>query len=395
MGFEGGRAGPPRSYWLLSMAKRDYYDLLGIPRDASEEDIKKAYRRLAKQHHPDMNRDDPKKAEEKFKEISEAYEVLMDPQKRAAYDRYGHEGVAPTFGKGGFTWSDFTRTDDLRDIFGDLLGGFFGGGSILDMLLGREGRDRGYLQRGSDIRVRLKLDLNQIVEGATQEIQLSRFEKCTSCNGTGAKGGRLTTCPVCGGRGQVKQVSQSLFGQFVNVSACSRCKGKGRVAEETCGECSGTGRVKRKTKISVKVPPGASTGNYIPLRGEGNAGQNGAPPGDLIVVIEEKEDLLFERRGDDIFIQALLSFTTAALGGKLEVPTLKGRVNLKIPSGTQSGKLFRLKGKGVPRLGGYGKGDQLVEVRVWTPQRPSAEERKLLKELEKVMSAPPPPKRRR
>ncbi len=372
------------------MAKRDYYDVLGIPRDASKEDVKKAYRRLAKQYHPDMNRDDPKEAEEKFKEISEAYEVLMDPQKRSAYDRFGHEGVSPAFGPQGFDFSKhFTRTDDLRDIFGDLMGDFLGGGSLFDMLFGREGRGTGYTQRGSDIRVRLKLSLLEVVEGATKKIKLRRFEKCTSCSGTGAKNGRTKSCGVCGGTGQVRQVSSSFFGQFVNVSTCSNCSGRGSVAEETCHACSGTGRVKKETTISVKIPPGVSTGNYIPLRGEGNAGQNGAPPGDLMVIVEEKENDTFTRRGDDLFVQVLIPFTTAALGGKVDIPVLKGKVSLKIPAGTQSGKVFSLRGKGVPRLGGYGIGNQLVEVRVWTPTRLSKKERRLLEELNEVSGRPP------
>ncbi len=375
------------------MAKRDYYEILGIPRDASGDDIKKAYRRLAKQYHPDMNRDDPEKAEGKFKEISEAYEVLMDSQKRAAYDRFGHDGVSSAFGPQGFDFSKhFTRTDDLRDIFGDVFGDVLGGGSIFDMLFGG-GRSEGgrYVRRGSDIRVRLSLNLREVVEGTTKKIKLSRFEKCSSCKGTGAKGGKTKTCPVCGGAGQVRQVSSSFFGQFVNVSTCSKCGGRGSIAEETCPVCSGTGRVKKETTISVNVPPGVSTGNYIPLRGEGNAGQNGGPPGDLIVLVEEKKDEVFERRGDDLVLEVFIPFTTAALGGKVEIPVLKGKASLRIPPGTQSGKVFRLKGKGVPRLGGYGRGNQLVEVRVWTPSRLSREERKLLEELAEVSSKPPPP----
>jgi len=375
------------------MAKRDYYEILGISRSASKDEIKSSYRKLAKKFHPDTNRDNPKAAEEKFKEISEAYEVLMDPEKRSRYDQFGHEGVSDAFGRGGFTWQDFTRASDVADIFGDL-GSLFGGSSIFDMFFGGGAtrRTRRAAARGSDIRVHVKLKLEEISTGTRKKIKLKRYEACAKCGATGArKGSTPITCPSCSGTGQMKQVSNSVFGRVVNVTPCRQCGGEGRIISDPCPNCDGNGRVKKQKNISVSIPSGVSTGNYIPLVGEGNAGRNGTPPGDLIVVVEEKEHPVFGRDDEHVICQVLAPFSTMALGGKLKVPTLDGSVNLKVPSGTQSGKVFRLRGKGLPRLGGRGRGDELVQLIVWTPQRLSAEEKALLGQLEEVRTENPPP----
>ena len=369
------------------MAKRDYYETLGVGRNATEEEIKSAYRRLAKQYHPDMNQDNREESAEKFKEISEAYEVLMDSNNRATYDRFGHEGVSGTFGQGGFDFSrDFTRFGDIEDLFEGLFGG--GGGSLFDIFFGTQGR-RGRMgerrERGGDLRVRLSLTLNEIAEGVEKKIRLKRLERCETCGGTGAQSGGFETCPSCGGSGEIRQVSTGIFGRFVNVTPCRRCGGEGRVITRPCGTCKGNGRVEKEATLSVKIPPGVSQGNYLPLRGEGNAGRNGGVQGDVIVLIEEIENPTFERRDEDLYLRVPISFSLAAMGGKIEVPTLKGTVKMKIPQGTQSGKIFRLRGEGIPRLGGYGRGDELVEVVVWTPEKLSSEEKHLLKELDELM----------
>jgi len=375
------------------MSKEDYYDVLGVSRSASASEIKAAYRKLAKKFHPDANRDDPKAAEEKFKQISEAYEVLMDSEKRSRYDRYGHEGVSDAFGKQGFTWQNFTRAQDISDIFGDL-GGLFGGSSVFDMFLGgRAGpRARTAQRRGADIRVRVQLDLEDIAKGVRKKIKLKRYESCTACGGTGAKPGSTPeTCPTCGGTGQMRRVSNSVFGQVVNVTSCSHCSGTGRIVKDACGDCSGEGRTKKEKTISVRIPAGVASGNYIPLQGEGNAGRSGAPAGDLIVIVEEKGHPVFARSGDHILCQVPVSYSILALGGKVQVPTLNGKANLAVPAGTQSGKVFRLRGKGLPRLSGYGKGDELVELFVWTPTGLSQKEKQLLKELDEARQGDLPP----
>ncbi|TET83362.1 molecular chaperone DnaJ [candidate division TA06 bacterium] len=375
------------------MTKRDYYETLGISRSASKDEIKSAYRKLAKKFHPDANRDNPKASEEKFKEISEAYEILMDPEKRSRYDQFGHQGVSDAFSRGGFTWQDFTRGSDIADIFGDL-GDLFGGSSIFDMFLGGGAtrRTRRAAARGSDIRVHVKLKLEEIATGTRKKIRLKRYETCAKCGATGAKKGSTPiTCPSCRGRGELKQVSSSIFGRVVNVTQCRQCGGEGKIITDPCPKCGGDGRVKKEKTISISIPAGVSTGNYIPLPGEGNAGRNGTPSGDLIVVVEEKEHPIFERDREHIACRVFAPFSTMALGGKVEVPTLDGSVKLKVPPGTQSGKVFRLRGKGLPRLSNYGRGDELVQVIVWTPRKLSAQEKSLLGQLEDVRTDDPPP----
>lgn len=365
--------------------KRDYYEILGVSRDAPEEEIKKAYRKLARKHHPDMNPDNKEEAEEKFKELSEAYEVLADAQKKRTYDQFGHAGVQQNFGPGGFTWSNFTHTDDLQDIFGDLFGGpgnFFGGGeSIIDRLFGtgRTARTYTYGRRGTDLKVRVPVTLKEIARGTTKTIKLKRQEKCPSCDGVGGKSTK--TCPVCNGTGQVKRVSQSIFGQFVNVTTCSNCNGTGRVISELCRNCNGRGRIEKIATLSVKIPPGVSGGNYIPLRGQGNAGANGGPSGDVIVLIEEKEDPVFKRDGDNIHTKVPVPFSILTLGGTFPIPTLNGDVRVKISPGTQSGRIIKLRGKGLPRLHGYGQGDEFAAIMAKIPEKLTRETKSLIEKL--------------
>lgn len=377
------------------MAKRDYYEVLGIPKDASEDQIKQAYRKLAKKHHPDANPDNKEEAAEKFKKVSEAYEVLMDKEKRATYDRFGHAGMEGAFGSGGFNMRrDFTHYEDLSDIFSNLFGGM-GGGSIFDIFSGGTRGDfseRGpRVIRGGDIQVPIKLSLEEIASGVSKKIKVNRYEKCKTCGGSGAeKASGVVTCPQCGGRGQVAKTSRSLFGGMMQtITTCPRCGGSGKIVKDPCKTCKGAGRVKKKSIITVKIPAGVSGGNYIPLRGEGHTGPHDGPRGDLIVIIEEKEHDRFERHGSDIVYHAHVSYTTAVLGGKIKVPTLNGSASLTIPAGTASGKIFRLKGQGLPRLSYGGKGDEYVEVKIWTPSKLSGEEKELLRRLEEISSDPP------
>lgn len=369
------------------MAKRDYYEILGVERGASEEDIKKAYRKLAIQYHPDKNPGD-KQAEEKFKEATEAYEILRDPQRREQYDRFGHVGVAQGAGFEGFDFGHFDLADALRAFMRDF--GSFGFEDFFGERTTRARRAR-EIHRGEDLQLKLKLALEEIASGVEKKIKLKRFQKCTVCNGTGSeKGASRKTCPRCQGTGETRQVSRSLFGQIVNITTCSYCGGEGTIIDKPCSACSGEGRVKGDSMITVKIPPGVSSGNYIPIRGAGNSGSRGGPAGDAIVFIEEQEHPVFKRQGDDIIYENLISISQATLGDEVEIQTLDGKAHLKIPSGTQSGKLFRLRGKGIPHLHGYGKGDQIVRVTVWIPTSLSAEEKKLFKELSKMEGTKPP-----
>jgi len=372
------------------MTKRDYYEVLGVPRDASDDVIKKAYRKLAVQYHPDKNPGD-KQAEEKFKEATEAYEILKDPQKRTQYDQFGHAGISGQGGFNGFSggFSGFDLSDALRAFMRDF-GGF--GGGLDDLLGGGSSRSRGRERRfqGEDLQIRLVLSLEEIATGVEKTIKLKRFLKCGNCKGSGAEGssGRKN-CPQCGGSGEIRRVSRSLFGQIVNVTACNLCGGEGTIIGNPCSVCSGEGRVKGASTLNVKVPPGVASGNYIPIQGSGNYGRRGGVPGDVIVIIEEKEHPIFQRRGNDLLAEAAINFPIAALGGEVEIPLLDGKAKIKIPPGTQSGKIFRLKGKGLPILNGYGHGDQLVRIVVWVPDRLSNEEKELLKQLYAIQGATP------
>ena len=346
------------------MAKQDYYELLGISRSASADEIKKAYRKLARQCHPDANPDDPN-AEARFKEISEAYVVLSDQEKRANYDRFGHAGVDGQ-GFGGFNG------------FGD-----FGGlGDIFEMFFGGGGRRRTGPEKGADLRAELELTLNEAAFGLEREIKVARTETCSTCGGSGASAGsKPATCSACNGAGQVQYAQNTPFGRIVQSHTCDRCRGTGKIIDKPCPTCRGTGQTRRTRSIKVKVPPGVDSGSRLRVVGEGEAGTRGGPRGDLYVYIHVKPDKVFKREGDDLICEMPISFVQAALGDELEVPTLEGSAKLKIPEGTQSGTIFRMKGNGVPNVSGYGRGDQHVLVKVITPTRLSEKQKTMLKEF--------------
>jgi molecular chaperone DnaJ len=361
------------------MTKRDYYEILGVSRDASADEIKKSYRQLALKYHPDRNPDD-KSAEGKFKEATEAYEVLRDREKRARYDQFGHAGVGAG-GAGGFgDFSEFGLGDALRAFaeafggFGPFADSFFGGGSFAP-----KGRTE---RRGADLQVKLHLTLGEIAAGVEKTIRYKRYSKCGTCNGTGGRGQKgVSTCPRCEGSGQIRHVHGSLFGQMISLSTCPSCGGEGKVVTDPCSDCGGDGRIKKQETIKVKVPAGVKSGNYIPIRGSGDVGPHGGPGGDLLVLIDEKPHPDFQRRGDDILYELKISFPRAALGDRIEIPTLDGKASVTIPSGVQSGTVLRLAKKGVKSLGGRGIGDLLVKVLVVTPSKLSSEEKRLLEEL--------------
>ena len=377
------------------MAVRDYYEVLGVPKGASKEDIRKAYRKLAKKYHPDANKDDPKAAEERFKELSEAYEVLADDDKRARYDRFGHEGVKADFGAGGFQWQDFSHMDDISDIFGfDFMDGVFGrggaggggpGGSVFDMFFGGMGGRRAAPtgpRQGSDIRLQVNVDLDAVATGREVEVEIPRPETCRVCSGTGAAAGSQPRgCAGCGGSGQVQQ-SQS-FGnrRLVTITTCPQCQGKGTVIDRPCKDCGGRGRTKVTRRLLITIPAGAETGTPLRYAGQGEAGELGGPPGDLYAFVSVRPHSMFEREGADLLTEVHVSFPQASLGDRIEVPTLGGKAQLAIPQGTQSGKVFRLRGQGLPHLGGSGKGDEYVRVIVETPRNLTARQKELLKQL--------------
>jgi molecular chaperone DnaJ len=359
------------------MAKQDYYQVLGLARGATAEEIKKAYRKLALQFHPDRNPGN-KEAEEKFKEAAEAYEVLGDQTKRTRYDQYGHEGIKGT------DFRPFTDVNDIFSTFSDIFSGGLGG-SIFDDMFGTQGRTRtrgSAGSAGSDLKIRLKLPLEEIASGIEKKLKIKKWKRCDVCSGTGARStGSMTACPVCNGSGEIRQVSRSVFGQFVNIATCQNCGGEGKVIKEPCQTCHGDGRVQGDATIKVQIPAGVSEGNYIPLRGEGNVGKRGGPAGDIIVVMEEEPHPVFTRNGDDVILDLVVSFPEAAIGGDIEVPTLTGRARLKIDPGTQSGRILRMRDKGIPHLNSFGRGDQLVRVNVWVPTSLSGREKQTLKEM--------------
>ena len=370
------------------MAKRDYYEILDVGRNASEDEIKRSYRRLAVKYHPDKNPGN-KSAEESFKEAAEAYEILKDHQKRQLYDQYGHAGLRGV-GAGGFGgFEGFDLGDALRAFMRDF--GGFGFDDIFGFGGSRSGRDAGP-QRGQDLQVKLSLTLEEIAAGVERTLKIKRLVACDSCSGTGAEAGSSRkTCPTCGGRGQIRKVSRSLFGQFVNIQTCPHCGGEGQIIEKICSRCAGNGLVNGRTSIKVKIPAGVSAGNYISVSGSGNYGPRGGPPGDVLVIIDEKEHEHFIRRGDDIICEMPLSFSQATLGAEIEVPALDGKANLKIPAGTQSGKIFMIRNKGIPHLNSYGRGSQLVRVVIWTPTKLSDEEKALFIKLAESRGEKPPP----
>ena len=364
----------------------DYYDVLGVDSDASQDEIKKAYRKKAMEYHPDRNPDDPE-AEQKFKEASEAYDVLSDPETRQRYDRYGEAGLGQDGAGSRGAGRGFHDIEDIFSAFDDIFGG--GGGR-------RSRRQRG--RPGSDLRVTLPLTLEEIAEGTEKNIKVRKFLSCDTCEGTGAEGGmegeNYVMCSKCDGTGEVRQVSRSVFGQFVNVQACPQCNGEGRIIENPCDDCGGEGRIEGEETISVTVPAGVMEGNYLTISDAGNAGIRGGVPGDLRIEIEEEPHEHFVRDGLDIYHDVYLSFPEAAMGTEVEVPTLKGRARLEVEPGTQAGKILRMRNRGIPDLEGSGKGDQMIRIHVWTPQELSESEQEMMEQLQHHDNFQPQPEER-
>ncbi|BCV20564.1 molecular chaperone DnaJ [Moorella sp. Hama-1] len=362
------------------MAKRDYYEVLGVSRDASEAEIKKAYRQLARKYHPDMNPGD-KEAEEKFKEVQEAYEVLSDADKRARYDQFGHAGTEA--GGPGFGGFDFGGAGADFGGFGDIFDMFFGGG------LGGSARRQGP-QRGDDLRLDLEISFEEAAFGVEKEVGIPRQEKCPECNGSGAAPGtHPKTCPTCHGTGQIRIAQRTPLGQFQTIRTCHQCHGQGTIIETPCSRCHGRGVVQRTRKLKIKIPPGVDTGARLRMAGEGEGGLRGGPPGDLYIYINVRPHKLFQRDGYDVLCEVPVSMVQAALGDSIRVPTLDGKVELNIPPGTQSGTSFRLKGKGIPRLHGAGRGDQHVRVHVETPTNLNEKQREILREFARAYGTEP------
>ncbi len=358
------------------MSKRDYYEVLGVDRGADAQTIKKAYRKLAMKYHPDRNPDD-KEAEQKFKEINEAYEVLGDSEKRSMYDKFGHAGVNGN-GAGGFGGGDFSGFGGFEDIFSDIFDMFGGGFSS---------NRRNRPQKGQDIKSKVILTFEEAAFGASKDIEVTRYEECKTCNGSGAKpGSEAKTCPQCKGSGEVRYAQRTPLGQFVNVRTCDMCHGEGKIIDKPCDTCNGKGKVRKRRKINVKIPGGVENGNVITLRGEGEPGLKGGPSGDLYVVVEIKPHQIFTRDGFDVICEVPITFVQATLGDEIIVPTLDGKVKYKISEGTQSGTVFRLKGKGTKILNGNGRGDQYVKVIVEIPKKLNQEQKEALKKFADLMN---------
>jgi molecular chaperone DnaJ len=369
------------------MSKRDYYEVLGVSKGAPADEIKKAYRKVAMQFHPDRNPGD-KAAEEKFKEAAEAYEILSDADKRAQYDRYGHAGLAGN-GRGGFNGGNMNMDDifsQFGDIFGDdLFGSFFGGRRG-----GGTSRSRGV--RGSNLRVKIKLNYEEIAKGVTKNIKVKKYVSCTTCSGSGAKDrNSVQTCSTCGGSGQVRRVSNTFLGQMQTVTTCPTCNGEGSIVTAKCAVCKGEGRVYGEETVTIDIPAGVQEGMQLSVGGRGNAGERGGSPGDLIILIEEEQHPELHRDGLNVAFELHISFSDAVFGLQAEVPTIDGKAKIKIPPGTQSGKIFRLKGKGFPGVNSYERGDQLIHVNVWTPQNLTPEEKDLLEKLSDSPNFQPKP----
>lgn len=358
--------------------KRDYYDVLGVSKGASKDEIKAAYRKLAMKHHPDVNKENPKVAEEKFKEVSEAYEVLADDEKRTRYDQYGHEGVQSTFRTGGFDWSDFTHFNDISDIFGGFEGFGFGG-SIFDQFFGRTSRSGP--QEGQSLRYDVDITIEEAAKGVEKELRIPHSVQCKACGGHGAKQSDMKTCPTCAGRGQVQRGQKKGYTSFVTITNCPTCRGTGKQVQKRCSECEGAGVTQTTSTIKVSVPKGAEEGMRLRIRGAGEASRNGGPPGDLYIVVHIADHPIFERDGNDLWVEAPISFTQAAVGAQIEVPTLDGTALVTVPSGTQTGTVFRLKGRGMPDLRGHSDGDEFVKVRVVTPTKLSSQQKDLMKQF--------------
>ena len=361
----------------MAEQKRDYYEVLGVSRSASEDEIKKAYRKLAKKYHPDLNPGNAE-AEQKFKEVNEAYEVLSDSNKKARYDQFGFAGVDPNYGAGagggggfgGFTDFDF---GDLGDIFGSFFGGGFGGNSR---------SSRSGPQRGESIRVGVTVSFEGAAFGCEKEVTVDRVDQCPTCKGSGCEPGTTPeVCTQCGGSGQVQQRRQTPMGVFATTTTCPKCGGRGKIIHSPCKDCNGTGQQRKRKTIQVNIPAGIDNGQTISLRGQGNAGRNGGPAGDLLITVTVRPHQLFRREGNDVLCEAPITFTQAVLGGEMEIPTIDGKVKYDIPEGTQTGTTFRLRGKGIPNLNGRGRGDQYVTVYIETPRNLNREQKEALKKF--------------
>jgi molecular chaperone DnaJ len=370
------------------MSKRDYYEILGVSKSSSADEIKKAYRKVAMQFHPDRNPGD-KEAEEKFKEAAEAYEVLSDQDKRTQYDRFGHAGVNGRGGGGAHGMNMDDIFSNFGDIFGDdIFGSFFGGG-------GRQrsgGRARG--TRGSNLRIKLKMNYEEIAKGANKTVKVKKYTTCSSCTGSGAKDkNSIQNCGNCNGTGQVRKVTNTFLGQMQTVGTCPTCNGEGSTITSKCTSCKGEGRVYTEETINIDIPAGVQDGMQLSLSGKGNAGERGGAPGDLIVLVEEEQHPELQRDNLNVIYDMYISFTDAVFGANPEVPTIDGRAKIKIPAGTQGGKIFRLKGKGFPAINSYEKGDQLIHVNVWTPQTLTAEEKEMMEKLKDAKNFQPQPEK--
>lgn len=362
----------------MAEQKRDYYEVLGVSRGASEDEIKKAYKKMARKYHPDLNPGD-KTAEEKFKEVNEAYEVLSDADKKARYDQYGHAGVDPNFGAGGFGGGFDGNFDfgDLGDIFGSFFGGGFGGGRRTNP---------NAPQRGESIRMSIAISFEEAAFGCEKAVTVERYETCDTCHGNGcAPGTSPEVCPDCHGTGTVQVRRQTPMGVFATSSPCPKCGGKGRIIHQPCKDCRGSGMVRKKKTIQASIPAGIDNGQTISIRGQGNAGKNGGPAGDLLITITVRPHEMFRREGTSVLCEAPITFTQAVLGAELEIPTIDGKVKYTLPEGTQSGTTFRLKGKGIPSINGRGRGDQYVTVYIETPKNLNKEQKEALKKFAETM----------
>ncbi len=366
------------------MAKRDYYEVLGVDKNASPEELKKAYRKLALQYHPDRNPGD-KEAEEKFKEAAEAYDVLSNPEKKARYDQFGMAGMEGAYGQGGM------NMNDIFSQFGSIFGDLFGGGAFTGFSGGFGGGTQRRVLRGSNLRIKVKLTLEEIDRGCEKKIKVNKFVPCKTCGGSGAKDGKTETCQHCHGTGVVTEVRRTILGQMQTQSACPHCGGEGRIVKDKCRDCHGDGIVKSEEIITINIPAGVQDGMQLAMHGQGNAAPRGGIAGDLIVLIEEQEHELFERQDANLYYNAFITFSQAALGAAIEIPTLSGKVKIKVEPGTPSGRVVRLRGKGLPVVNGYGRGDLLVSLNVWVPKELNKEEKKMLEQLDSHQNFQPNP----